>query len=151
MKSGPQGSPLFFWPVAGFLVFWGLMYAGLVTFTFAFATPEHWATLVAEGRIRAEYAQYIGRIPGWVVVMTFAAAFTRLAGGIALLVRTGWALPLYAVSLCFVAVIMFRGFVLADVASVIRSSQVVLELAFLLISIFAVGYAWWLRENGFLK
>lgn len=146
-----MSSPLFFWLIAGFLVFWGLMYAGLVVFTFAIATPEHWAGLVAEGRIRAEYAEYISRIPGWIIAMTIVAAITRLAGGAALLMQKTWALPLYAVSLCFVSVIMFRGFVLADVASVIRASQVVLEVAFLLISVFAVWYAWFLTGNGILK
>ncbi|MFK8053472.1 MAG: hypothetical protein AB8F65_10915 [Woeseiaceae bacterium] len=36
---------------------------------------------------------------------------------------------------------MFQGFVLADVASVIRSSQVMLEFGFLAISLFAVWFS----------
>jgi hypothetical protein len=45
---------------------------------------------------------------------------------------------------------MFRGFVLADVASVIRGSQVALEIVFLALSGFAVWYAYVNNNNGTL-
>jgi uncharacterized membrane protein len=54
-------------------------------------------------------------------------------------------------SLCLVVVIMFRGFVLADVASVIRTSQLILEIGFLLISIFAVWFSSRETGNGVLR
>lgn len=130
---------------------WGVTYAGLVVFTFFMATPEHWAALVADGRIRAEYATYIGEIPGWAILITVFVAMTRLLGAVALLMHKSWALPVYGVSLSLVVVIMFRGFVLANVASVIRPSQIVLEFAFLLISVFAVWFAHALTEIGVLE
>ncbi len=139
------------WIISGFLFLWGVAYAGLVAFSFGLATPEHWQDLVAEGRITADYAAYIARIPGWVVAITIAAAATRFLGGLSLLFNRAWALPLYAVSLALVVVIMFRGFVLADVASVIRRSQVVLEIVFLLLSVFAVWYAWRQVLSGVLR
>lgn len=139
------------WIISGFLFLWGLAYAGLVTFAFGLATPEHWQNLVAEGRITADYAAYIDRIPGWVVAITIAAAATRFLGGLSLLLNRAWALPLYAVSLGLVVVIMFRGFVLADVASVIRRSQMILEIVFLLLSVFAVWYAWRQVLSGVLR
>jgi hypothetical protein len=139
------------WLVTGFLLLWGIAYAGLVFFTFGISTPDHWAALVSEGRITAGYAGYISEIPGWVVVITVIAALTRLFGAICLLLRKHWALLLYGVSLCCVSVIMIRGFVLADVASVIRGSQIVLEFVFLLISVFAVWYATRQIQNGILK
>lgn len=142
--------PIVFWCISGFLLFWGVAYFGLVVFSFFIATPEHWATLVQDGRIKAEYAVYISEIPAWVIGITLVAALTRLLGGIALLLRKGWALPCYVISFIFVAIIMFRGFVLADVASVIRNSQVVLEFVFLAISAFAVWFAYVNRNNGTL-
>lgn len=120
-------------------------------FTFEISTPDHWAKLVSEGQITAGYADYISQIPTWVLVITAIAAITRLLGAISLLLRRSWALPFYTVSLCFVTVIMFRGFVFADVASVIRNSQIVLEFVFLSISIFAVWYSKKLIEKGTLK
>ncbi|MDF2180181.1 hypothetical protein P2G88_18150 [Aliiglaciecola sp. CAU 1673] len=129
------------WLISGFLLLWGMAYAFLVIFTFALSTPEHWAELVSQRRIKAEYAEYISNIPVWVIAITFVAAFTRLLGAILLLLRNSWAFCVYAISLGVVMVIMFRGFVLADVASVIRPSQIILEVVFLLISLFAVYYA----------
>jgi len=140
-----------YWLVTGLLLLWGCAYAGLVFFTFWLSTPDHWATLVSEGRILPGYAVYISEIPSWVVLITAIAAITRLFGAISLLVRSSWALPFYAISLGFVSVIMFRGFVLADVASVIRGSQVLLEFVFLSISVFAVWYSKKHLDNGTLK
>lgn len=135
---------LWYWLVAGLLLFWGLSYGGLVLFSFLLATPEHWSNLVAEGAIKQEYAEYIARIPTWVKIITVLAAITRLAGAIALCLGKAWAYASYAISLIFVCVIMFRGFVLEDVAQVIRGSQVVLEMVFLMISLFAV---WWAKRQ----
>lgn len=140
-----------YWIVTGFLLLWGMAYAGLVFFTFVLSTPEHWEALVAEGRITAAYAAYISGIPGWVVAVTAIAALTRLLGAISLALKSYLALPFYTVSLFFVIVIMFRGFVLADVVSVIRTSQVVLEIAFLAISVFAVWYSARHVASGILR
>lgn len=143
-------NPTVFWCISGFLFLWGVAYFGLVIFSFFVATPEHWATLVSEGRIKAEYAIYISGISAWVIGITLIAALTRLFGGVALLMHNSWAFPSYGVSFILVTVIMFRGFVLADVASVIRESQVALEIAFLAISGFAVWYAYVNTNNGTL-
>lgn len=130
-----------YWCVSAVLFVWGLAYFGLVVFSFFISTPEHWATLVAQGRIKAEYAQYIANIPSWVIATTVVAALTRLGGGTALLFRHDIAFTLYTISLALIVVLMFRGFVLADVTSVIRTSQVVLEYVFLGLSVFAVWFA----------
>ena len=149
-KGNAINNPIAFWCVSGFLFVWGVAYFGLVIFSFFIATPEHWAALVSEGRIKAEYVVYIGDIPAWVIGITLVAALSRLLGGAALLMHNSWALPSYGVSLVLVAIIMFRGFVLADVASVIRGSQVALEIAFFALSGFAVWYAYVNTNNGTL-
>lgn len=135
-------SAIAFWCISGFLFLWGTAYLGLVLFSFFISTPDHWASLVSEGRIKAEYAVYIREIPRWVIVITLLAALTRFGGGVALLLKHKSAVALYVFSFVLVVVIMFRGFVLADVASVIRRSQVFLEIAFLIISAFAIWYAY---------
>lgn len=130
---------------------WGIAYAGLVVFSFGIATEEHWATLVREGRIRAEYAQYIAEIPIWVIGMTFVAAATRLSGAIGLVKQKSWAFPVYLLSLGVVVILMYRGFFVADVASVIRPSQVLLEIGFFALSVAAVGFSRFQIANGYLK
>ena len=44
-------TPVWHWAIALALCLWGLAYAGLVTFAFAIATPEHYHELVKHGRI----------------------------------------------------------------------------------------------------
>ncbi len=143
--------PPWYWPVAGFLFLWGLAYAWLTLFSFVLADPDDWAELVAAGRVLPEYVEYIGRIPGWVIATTAVAAITRLGGAIGLLLRRSWAAPVYALSLVCVFVIMFRGFVLADVATVIRTSQIWVEALFMALSLFAAWFAFSMQSRGQLK
>lgn len=75
----------------------------------------------------------------------------RLGGALALVLRKRWAIWLYAVSLLCVTTIMFRGFVLADVISVIRTSQVGVEILFMTLSIFAVGFSYRMSQRAVLK
>ncbi|WKE66568.1 hypothetical protein PVT67_04775 [Gallaecimonas kandeliae] len=146
-----MANPLLYWTVSTLLLLWGLAYAGLVFFSFVLAKPAHWAALVAKGRIQAEYADYIAAIPGWVVLLTAAAAASRLLGALALFWQSAWAFTLYGLSLFLVVIIMFRAFALAKVARVIRPSQVALELAFLLISVFAAWFSAMQILNGVLR
>lgn len=143
--------PVSFWAISIVLLFWGLAYGFLVAFTLLLSTPEDWSELVANGVIKQEYADYIAGIPTWVMAITVVVAITRFLGAVGLLLRRSWALPSYAMSMGLVFVIMFRGFVLANVASVIRDSQIAVELLFIALSIFAV---WFARDNkikGILK
>lgn len=144
-------NPVIYWLISGFFLLWGIAYAGLVTFTVGIATEDHWNSLVQQGRIKAEYARYIADIPSWVLAITVLAAATRLLGAVGLVMQRSWALPLYVVSLCVVAVIMYRGFFIADVAAVIRPSQVWLEIGFMCLSVAAVWFSYIHVANGTLK
>jgi hypothetical protein len=139
------------WSVTVFLLIWGASYTALVVFSFFIASPAHWAKLVSDGRITAEYAQYISEIPAWVIAFSCVAAATRLGGAVALALRTTWAYPIFLASFVFVAVIMFRGFILAGVAQVISRDQIALELAFLGLSMFAVVYSFYACKTGLLR
>ncbi|MEM9314357.1 MAG: hypothetical protein AAGA95_06990 [Pseudomonadota bacterium] len=129
------------WIISTALLLWGIAYLWLVSFAFFFATSEHWARLVDEGRIRLEYVEYIAAIPTWVVVASVATAVTRFSGGVALFFSPGWAFYLYTLSFLLTLVIMFRAFFFAGVASVIPSSQIAVEALFLFLSAFAVFFA----------
>lgn len=139
-----------FWIISSILLIWGLAYACLVFFSFFFSTPEDTAALVANGTIKQEYADYIARIPTWVVGTSVLAAITRLFAAVGLLLRRSWSVVLYGISLLCVTIIMFRAFVLADVARVIRPSQVGVEIVFMALSIFAVWYSATQHSNKML-
>jgi len=145
-----QKPPTYYWVISAVLFIWGAAYAWLALFSFALATPDDWANMIANDRILPEYADYIARIPAWVVAITAIAAFTRLFGALCLLFRRSWAVLLYSISLACVVVIMFRGFVFADVASVIRDSQIGVEALFMALSIFAVWFSRKARSENVL-
>lgn len=140
-----------YWIISSGLLIWGFAYAYLVIVTFFFSTPQDTAALVADGIIKQEYADYIAKIPTWVIGISVLAAITRLFGAIGLLLRRSWTAVLYSVSLACVAIIMFRGFVLEDVASVIRNSQIGVEMLFMALSIFAVWFAITSNSKGLLR
>ena len=133
------------------MLIWGIAYAWLSFFSFVLATPQDWASMVKNGRILPEYVEYISRIPDWIIAFTATAAFTRLFGSIGLALKKTWAIPMYSISLVCVIVIMFRAFVLVDVTSVIRTSQVWVEVLFMALSIFAVWFSLRSKTQGLLS
>lgn len=130
-----------FWIIAGILLLWAVAYAWLTFFSFVLADAGDWSAMVDKGYILPEYVDYIGRIPFWAVGLTAIAAVTRLAGAAGLVLRKRWSTWAYGLSLFCVIIIMFRGFVLADITSVIRTSQIWVEALFMGLSLFAYGFS----------
>lgn len=127
--------------VTAALGLWAAAYAWLVTSTFLGDTAARVEQLTSEGRIEPAYAEYILRIPAWVIGLSLLLAGLRLGGAGALALRSPWASPVYAAALVLTAVVMVRGFVFERVAGVIRPTQIGVEIAFIAISIFAWWYA----------
>lgn len=130
---------------------WSLAYAWLCIFSFALADRSNWAEMVAKNRILPEYVDYILAIPSWIVALTAICAITRLTGSVGMALYQSWSLWAYLVSLLCTAVIMFRGFVFAHVARVIRKSQIVVEILFLSLSVFAPWFAQQMINQGVLS
>ncbi|MEL7198265.1 MAG: hypothetical protein AAGL10_08120 [Pseudomonadota bacterium] len=127
--------------IAGFLLVWSLAYCGLVYFSFITSSPEAIDDLVKAGTIKPEYAQYIRAIPDWVRALSVGLAVLRVLGSIGLLLRKAWAFEAFSLAFVITMVIMFRGFVIAGVADVIRPSQIFVEIAFIAVSLFAVWFS----------
>ncbi len=152
VSSSAEGKgSLAYWVISTGLLLWGVVYAGLVVFTFVVATPEDLIALADDGQIKPEYVEYIGQIPHWAIAATAIVAATRLLGGIGLIMRRAWAVPLYAVSFAFFIIIFVRAFVFADITNVIRESQVAVELLFVVLSAFAVWFARKMRSDGVIR
>lgn len=127
--------------ISALLTMWACAYAWLVTTIFFGDRAARVAQLVADGRIQQGYADYILRIPTWIVALSAVLAALRVAGAATLWFRAPIAESLFALAMLITGVMMFRGFVLEGVASVIRPSQVLVEIAFIVISVFAWWYA----------
>ncbi len=138
-----------YWLVAAVLSIWAMAYGWLVTFTFMLATPADFNELVESGRILPEYRDYVFAIPDWAIALTGLAAITRIGGAVGLLLRRRWSFRWYLWSLACVVILMYRGFFVSNVAEVIRPSQIAVEILFLLLSFFAVGFSFWAGRQGY--
>jgi hypothetical protein len=133
-----------------FLLVWGIGGASIYVAYFI-ESPDEFALTAESAANRDAYAEYVANIPFWAIGAGIIAALTRLLGAFALLLRRAWALPLYVISLAFFLVALFRAFVLADVASVMSTSHVAIEVAFVVLSIFAIWFSHYQKSKGVLR
>ncbi len=150
MKATDTVPSVSFWVISIALLLWGFAGASIYIAYFI-ETPEEFARAAETAANRQAYADYVADIPFWAIAVGMIAAVTRLLGAIGLLLRRAWALPLYIISVAFFLGVLYRAFILANVASVMSGPHIAVELVFLALSIFAV---WFARENkskGILK
>ena len=150
MSANDTTPSLWFWVISVALMLWGLAGASIYVAYF-FETPEEFAQTAETAANRQAYADYVSNIPYWAIAIGIIAAATRLFGAIGLLLRRAWALPLYIVSVVFFLGALFRGFVLANVSSVMSGPHIAAEIVFLALSIFGVWFARQNKLTGILK
>ncbi len=150
MNANDSTPSVSFWVISVALMLWGLAGASIYVAYF-FETPEEFAQTAETAANRQAYADYVSNIPYWAIAIGIIAAATRLFGAIGLLLRRAWALPLYIVSVVFFLCALFRGFVLANVSSVMSGPHIVVEIVFLALSIFGIWFARQNRLNGILR
>ncbi len=150
MNANDSTPSVSFWVISVALMLWGLAGASIYVAYF-FETPEEFAQTAETAANRQAYADYVSNIPYWAIAIGIIAAATRLFGAIGLLLRRAWALPLYIVSVVFFLGALFRGFVLANVSSVMSGPHIAVEIVFLALSIFGVWFARQNRFNGILR
>ena len=150
MNANDTTPSLSFWVISVALMLWGLAGASIYVAYF-FETPEEFARTAETAANRQAYADYVANIPYWAIAIGIIAAATRLFGAIGLLLRRAWALPLYIISVVFFAGSLYRGFVLANVSSVMSGPHIAVEIVFLALSIFGVWFARQNRLNGILR
>ncbi len=149
MKSKSSTS-ITFWFTTSILLLWGLGGASIYVAYFL-ETPQEFALTAETAANRDVYAEYIANIPLWAIAVGIVAAVARLLGAVALLLRSAWALPLYLVSLPFFLMALYRAFVLADVAKVMSLGHIATEVVFVVLSVFAIWFAYQYKAKGMLK
>ena len=150
LKATDTVPPVSFWVISIALLLWGLGGASIYIAYFI-ETPEEFALTAETAENRQAYADYVVNIPVWAIAIGIMAAVSRRLGAIALLLRRSWALPLYAISVVFFLVALFRAFILANVVSVMSGPHIAIEFVFLALGIFAVWFARLNKSRGILK
>ncbi len=139
-----------FWAISAVLFLWGVM-GSLIYVAYFVETPQEFALTAETAANRAGYADYVANIPAWAIAVGVIAAAARLLGGVALLLRRAWALPLYVTSLVFFLAALFRGFVLADAGRVMSDGHIAIEAVFVGLNLFAIGFACYGKTRGILR
>jgi hypothetical protein len=151
MPEAVRAKPsLAFWAVSVALLLWGLL-SQWIWVDFFRLSPEQYAEMVETPEYRQSYAKDLAAIPSWSIALAIAAAFTRLVGAIALLLRRAVAFPLYLVSTVLFLVVIYRGFVLADAGTAMSPGHIGVEAAFVALSLFAAWFAYRNRSVGILR
>jgi hypothetical protein len=137
----PQAVTPAYWVISSLLLLWGIGYAVLIAEAFYVMRPEDFDRLVSAGMILPGYDDYVHHLPQWIVALTLLKGFTRLAGGIGLVLRRRWAVTMYSLSLALSCMIFFRGFLLDSRASFEAPTQIGLDVGFFCLSVYAVYFA----------
>lgn len=143
-------TPTVYWVITVVLALWALMgimaYMGHVGMS-----PEDYAAYVADGSMTQAYADYAANAPTWATAVFAIAVFSGVAGAICLLLRKKWAVQLYTISLVFILISMFKGFILDKAGSMMSATQIGMEFAVVVLGIIAVWFSRKKRAKGILN
>ena len=100
--------------------------------------------------IKPDEAAYYAAQTGWFVAVTDIALFGAILAALALLIRSRWAVTLYAISLA--AIIVTNGYDLAMGTSrmMTNTATIVVTLAIWVLAALQLWYAWAMKGRGVL-
>ena len=136
--------PAWFWIVSGLALLWEAM--GCYAYVTQVSMTADQLTAMPEGQ-RELWAS----MPAWVTAAYAIAVWGGLLGAIALLLRRGWALPLFAISLLAVLVQFGWSFLIAGAAEKVGSSAYALPAAIIVIGALLVWFASTASRRGWLR
>ena len=132
-----------FWIIGGVALIWNLL--GVMAYLLEVTmSPEALAALPEAQR--ALYAD----IPVWVTSAYAIAVFAGVLGAIALLLRKGWAVPLFAVSLLAIVVQMGHSLFLTEAIAVLGPAAAIMPVLLIAIGAFLLWYSHATKQKGWL-
>ncbi len=136
--------PRWYWFVAGLALVWMLF--GVLAFIMDPLTDEAALAQMSE----AERELFLAR-PNWLFVIYGMAVFTGLAGAIGLLMRRGWAVGAFAVSLFFVVVqFVYVLFVMDAIGRIGAAAALPFPLMIFSIGVSLLWFSLHMRRRGWL-
>ncbi|MBN8553594.1 MAG: hypothetical protein J0L52_11960 [Caulobacterales bacterium] len=140
-----SGTPWHFW-VVGIL---SLLWNGFGAYLFVMGNTQGDAFYRAAGASEAMIA-YTHSMPGWMLAPWIAGVWGALLGSIAFLVRSRWAVWLFAVSLVGAAVSAFYQYVIDSILEV-EGSNPAMPLIITAVAAFLWWYAGRMAARGVLR
>ena len=144
MEANIQQPPKSFWIIGAAALAWNLVgvltYLGQVTMT-----PEALDALSPE-------QQLLHRdIPAWATGAYGLAVTAGTLGSVLLLLRNGWSVPMFLVSLAAVLVQVYHAYVIADMISVMGPTSVIMPALIIAICAGLIWYARYAKESGWFR
>jgi hypothetical protein len=100
----------------------------------------------------AEQLAYFYSFPKWVVATWALSVWGGVAGSVALLLRSRWAVPIFALSLATMAMTFVHNFVLTDGLAVMGGAAALAFTATIVaVGIALVFYSRWVARKGILR
>ena len=140
-----RNTPNTFWIVAGAALLWNII--GLIIYySYVSATPAAMAQ-----QYTPEQVALITNAPVWVTAVYGLAVTCGLLGSILLLLRSRWAVPMFAISLVCIVLQDIHAFVLSNTVELFGAGALIIPVAVLLIAIYLLMFARGAREKGHIR
>jgi hypothetical protein len=94
--------------------------------------------------------QWARSTPGWIYFVFGLAVFTAMAGNIGLLLRKGWTIPMFAISLVAVIVQMGYTMIIAGGLQVMGPSSAVMPALVIGIAAALLGFSWFAKSRNWI-
>lgn len=144
MEANVQQPGKSFWVIGAAALAWNLVgvvvYLGQVTMS-----PE---TLEA---LPPEQQSLYRDIPAWATGANGLAVTAGTLGSVLLLLRSGWSVPMFLLSLAGVLVQMYHAFVIADLMAVMGPTSAILPGLIIAIGVGLIWYARFAKESGWFR
>jgi hypothetical protein len=138
-------TPWHLWVVGGVALLWNAM--GALDYTM---TETRNAAYMKD--FTAEQLAYFYSFPKWVVATWALSVWGGVAGSVALLLRSRWAVPIFALSLATMAMTFVHNFVLTDGLAVMGGAAALAFTATIVaVGIALVFYSRWVARKGILR
>ncbi len=135
--------PKWFWVVSGIALVWNLM-GVMVYIMHVTMTDEALAALPDGERLLYE------TVPAWAMVAFAFAVWGGVLGCVLLLIRKGWALPVFVLSLCGIIVQNIHSFFISKSWEVFGPGSVAMPIMVIVIAIYLVVLSRRARAEGWI-
>ena len=139
-----SGPPRSFFVVSGVALVWNLI--GVMQYVMRVTMTD-----AAIAAMPADQQAFINGTPSWALAAFAIATNAGALGCLLLLLKKGWAYPLFIISVVGVVVQNIHGFVLADGMAVYGGVGVGIALLVLVVGIFLILYAKGAKEKGWIS
>jgi hypothetical protein len=144
MNPPPKCSvPVWYWLIAGASLLWNLLGCA------SFATEMFAQEAALESYTEAQKA-WVRSIPSWIYAVYGVAVLTGVAGSVGLLMRQGWALPMFAISLPAILVQMIYTMLLAGGLQAMGPTSLILPALIIASAAALLCFSWYARSHKWL-